>query len=352
MDQPGRPPLHHVPQQTPHLTRRDVRGLSQPGHDAVCRDNGSVGELRQLRPPSEFRPGDQGSTAAERSVSDHSVVRAHADAPDAPGPAPDRSSDPVPSPQAEPDHVREELSRFDPRRCGLPEVSKGDAARYVEANRGDRPWLNVVRHAPEDVRRVFAAIDQGGGHAQIRHEGWLSPEKSQLRVLGLQDPAQLDPAKRSDGIDGLLPGDKPHYCATESSAIRDPTAFAAGFARGVEHPDVRSAIETPRVPGQQPPRPVVVPIADLLGPDGHRYCEGYRLVGDDADIARRDRRTWLRETGAGELPSVPPPLIVPLDFRGGDIEFRFKVNKAGSGYEIATMFPALRDSRRDDQVTE
>jgi hypothetical protein len=38
------------------------------------------------------------------------------------------------------------------------------------------------------------------------------------------------------------------------------------------------------------------------------------------DIARRDRRTWLREMGAGDLPSVPPPLIVPVDFRDGRIQ--------------------------------
>jgi hypothetical protein len=30
---------------------------------------------------------------------------------------------------------------------------------------------------------------------------------------------------------------------------------------------------------------------------------------------------------------------VPVDFRGGTIEFRFKVNAARTAYEIATMFP-------------
>jgi hypothetical protein len=57
------------------------------------------------------------------------------------------------------------------------------------------------------------------------------------------------------------------------------------------------------------------------------------------DVARSERRTWLRETRAGDQPSVPQPLIVPVDFRGGTIEFRFKVNAERSGYEIATMFP-------------
>jgi hypothetical protein len=217
-------------------------------------------------------------------------------------------------------------------------VSTSDAARYIESRRSDRPWLNTARHAPTEVQKVFAALDQGSGHAHIRHEGWLSAEKSQMRVQYLEDPAQLDPAKRAEGTDGLLPGDKKHYCGAMSTAIRDPTAFATAFARGTEHPDVRRALETPLGKGRKPSS-VSLPITDLLGPDGPRHCEGYRLAGDDSFAARRDRRSWLRETRAGEPPSLPPPLLVPVDFRGGTIEFRFKVNAARTGYEIATMFP-------------
>jgi hypothetical protein len=283
---------------------------------------------------------DERRTAPERLPETDRITRARARETDAPSPSPDHARDSVPSGYDEPAHVSDALSRFDPRRCGLPEVPKGDAASYIEVRRGDRPWLNAVRHAPEEVQRVFTALDQGGGHAHIRHEGWLSTEKSQLRVLNLQDPAQLDPVKRAEGTDGLLPGDKPHYCAAMSTAIRDPVAFAGALARGVEHPDVRAALETPHVPGKPAPFGVSVPLADLLGQDGDRYCEGYRLAGDDTDAARRDRRTWLQETRAGELPSVPPPLIVPVDFRGGSIEFRFKINTARTGHEIATMFPA------------
>jgi hypothetical protein len=217
-------------------------------------------------------------------------------------------------------------------------VSKDDAAPYIESRRSDRPWLDTARHAPAEVQQVFAALDQGGGHAHIRHEGWLSTEKSQMRVQYLEDPAQLDPAKRAEGKDGLLPGDKKHYCAEISAAIRDPTVFAVAFARGIEHPDVRRALETAPGKGLKPPS-VALPITELLGPDGHRYCEGYRLAGDDMEVARGDRRTWLQKTRVGEPPSVAQPLTVPVDFRNGLIEFRFKMNAAKTAYEVATMFP-------------
>ena len=73
---------------------------------------------------------------------------------------------------------RDTLSRFEPARSGLPDVSHQDAARYIEANRGDRPWLNSARNVPADVQRVFAALDQGGGHAQIRHEGCSAQKRA------------------------------------------------------------------------------------------------------------------------------------------------------------------------------
>jgi hypothetical protein len=227
-------------------------------------------------------------------------------------------------------------------------VAPDDAARYIETRRGDRPWLNTARHAPTEVQRLFATLDQGNGHSHIRHEGWLSAEKSQLRVQYLQDPAQLDPVKKAAGEDGLLPGGKKHYCAAMSTAIRDRTAFAEAFARGTEHPNVRQVLGAPPVGGRRPPS-VSVAIADLLGPDGHQYCEGYRLAGGDDYAARRDRQTWLRETRAGERPSVPPPLLVPVDFHGGVIQFRFKVNAARTGYEIATMFPEPPDPKPERQ---
>lgn len=312
---------------------------------ATERDNRAMGELRWVPPAPgtvDIRRRDPVST--ERLLPPDRPGRpdARSAGKDLGTPRRDHRPDGAPLADRRWDHA-DALARFDPGRAGLPEVGRDEAAGYLQAHRRDRPWLDSARHAAGAVQRVFAALDQGGGHAHIRHEGWLSAEKSQLRVLYLHDPAQLDPALRAEGTDGLLPGGKRHYCAEISTAIRDPAAFAVAFARGTEHPDVRRALETPV--GGRKPEAVTVPIADLLGPDGHRYCEGYRLAGDDDQVARRERRIWLRETQAGEPPSVPPPLLVPVDFRGGVIEFRFNVNTARTGYEVNTMFPG--PPRRD-----
>ena len=192
----------------------------------------------------------------------------------------------------------------------------------------------LAEHGPsahEDVRRVFAALDQGRGHAHIRHEGWLSAEKSQLRVLHLQDPAQLDPVKRADGKDGLLPGAKSHYCAAESTAIRDPAAFAIAFARGVEHPDIRAALETSYNQGEPRPRRERADWLTFSARTGISTVRDTELAGDNPKQAVTDRRTWLQETKAGELPTVPPPLIVPIDFRGGTVQLRFKIDAPQDG---------------------
>jgi hypothetical protein len=303
-----------------------------------------VRELRPVPPPVERQGVDQRRPAPvppERLPPDERASAPHVrgDAARSLASAPREARDASSGVPRKPAGAGETLTRFEPRRAGLPEVGGDEAARYVEANRGDRPWLDSARHAPHDVQRVFAAADRGGGHAHIRHEGWLSAEKSQMRVQYLEDPAQLDPAKRAEGKDGFLPGSKPHYCAEMSTCIRDPIAFAVAYARGTEHPGVRKALETPLMRAQQPPLRVGVPITDLLGPDGHHFCEGYRLAGDDPKQAVKDRQTWLRENRNCDSPSVPPPLVASVDFRGGTIQFRFKVNMDRTGYEIATMFP-------------
>jgi len=104
--------------------------------------------------------------------------------------------------------------RFEPRRAGLPEVSTADAAAYLDARQAERPWLTAARDRSPEVQRLFAALDQGRGHAHIRHEGWVTEEMSRRRVAYLEDPAQLDPAKRAAGIDGLLSGGQRHKCGS------------------------------------------------------------------------------------------------------------------------------------------
>lgn len=312
-----------------------------------------MSELRRV-PPPELRAVEQPrppATSPERlAPPDRShVPRIRTESAEHRATSPPRPQDSRDGSRQEADQIPDSLARFEPRRAGLPHVSKDEANQYIETQRGDRPWLNAARHARPEIQQVFAALDQGNGHAHIRHEGWLSMEKSRLRVLYMQDPAQLDPAKRAAGIDGLHPGNKKHYCAEISAAIRDRTAFAAAFTSGIEHPRLRQALETPLDAEHDPPRPVGLPIADILGPEGHQYCEGYRLAGDDMDAARSERRAWLKETQAGERLSVPPPLLVPVDFRGGTIEFRFKANAARTGYEVSTMFPDPPRRERDYQ---
>lgn len=126
----------------------------------------------------------------------------------------------------------EVVRRFEARRAGLPEVSAREAAAYLDTRQADRPWLAAARARSPEVQRLFAALDQGGGHAHIRHEGWVTEEMGRRRVAYLEDPAQLDPAKRAAGIDGLKSPEGSHRCREASSRITDPDAFAMAFARG------------------------------------------------------------------------------------------------------------------------
>jgi hypothetical protein len=58
----------------------------------------------------------------------------------------------------------EAVRRFEPGRAGLPDISAPDAAPYIDARRDGRPWLAAASGCAPEVQRVFAAVDQGGGH--------------------------------------------------------------------------------------------------------------------------------------------------------------------------------------------
>ena len=221
--------------------------------------------------------------------------------------------------------------RFEPRRGGLPEVSITDGRAYLDKHHAERPWLSVARDCPPEVQRVFAALDQGGGHAHIRHEGWVTEEMNERRVRNLEDPAQLDPAKRAVGVDGIATSDVPHRCGDVASRIIDPEAFATAFARGVEHPDVRAALDSngPR------PEPVILPISNVLGDDGHKFCSGWQLepVNGSMEEARAIRRAWAAGNQSG-----PEPMARPVEtFEGGTVTFAFRKSAVG-GYEVSTMY--------------
>lgn len=238
-----------------------------------------------------------------------------------------------------------DLRRFEPRRASLPDISADDAVAYVGARHSERPWLGTARASSPEVQRVIAALDRGGGHGHIRHEGWVTEEMNERRVAYLEDPAQSDPAKRSAGIDGLKQGDQPHRCRQVATRIIDPGAFAVAFARGIEHPEVRAALEAPFDPDAKP-RPVQVPIEELLGPDGYRYCTGWRLDSVDGSMnaARRSRDAWLAAPADRRVSDVREPTARPVEtFEGGAAVFAFGHNSGGDGYEVLTMYPRPPD---------
>lgn len=108
----------------------------------------------------------------------------------------------------------DEPGRHDRPERHVPEASgdSGAARACIEPrSRAEYAAAAASGWLPE-VQRVFAALDQGGGHGHIRHEGWVTEEMNHRRVAYLEDPAQPDPVKRAAGIDGLRPGDQPHRC--------------------------------------------------------------------------------------------------------------------------------------------
>ena len=237
------------------------------------------------------------------------------------------------------DEPLEPVRRFEPGRAGLPDP--GDAVAYTDARSGERPWLAAARDCRPEVQRLFAALDQGGGHSHIRHEGWVTEDMNRRRVVYLEDPAQLDPAKRAAGIDGLKPGEYLHRCRQTATRIVDPDAFATAFATGVEHPKVRAALEATFDPDDKP-APVQLPIGELLGSDGHRYCTGWRLEPVDGSMAaaRKSREAWMATPAEKRASNVSEPVARPVEtFEGGVAVFVFGHNSRGDGYEVVTMYP-------------
>ena len=236
---------------------------------------------------------------------------------------------------------RSELGRFNPERAGLPQMSLDAAADYVAQHRAARPWLAIADTASPEARRIIAALDAGGGHGHIRHEGWVTEEASMRRAAYREDPAQLDPAKRSQGIDGLKAGNRPHRCGEFATRVTDTDAFATAFVRGVEHPEARAVLDMPfdsdRWPGE-----LTVPITELLGAEGHQYCTGWQLeaVGGSIEAARENRAAWLRaRTGSQDSDALEPSARPVPTFEGGDMLFVVGQNRTQDGYEIATMYP-------------
>ena len=315
------------------IMRQRAPGVNAAQPDASHADTDLVDTAEENSNQADAVPEDASPEGATQPDTDPEDTD-HGDAD--PGDAHQADSDPVGAGQAETDRstegsIDDALERFDPRRAGLPEVSRADAAAYIAEHQADRPWLAPARDCSPDVQRLIVALDQGHGHAHIRHEGWVTEEMNERRVRYLEDPAQLDPAKRQAGIDGLKSGDQPHRCGGIATRITDPEAFATAFARGVEHPDVRAALDS----SGPVPKPVELPISDMMEEDGHKYCSGWRLdpVNGSMDQARANRNVWAAGDRSGPEPSAQPVQT----FEGGTVTFVFRPNAAGA-YEISTMY--------------
>jgi hypothetical protein len=245
---------------------------------------------------------------------------------------------------------REELGRFDHKRAGLPDMTIESAAKYIDGHRASRPWLAMADRASPEARRIIAALDAAGGHAHIRHEGWVSEEANRRRVAYREDPAQLDPDKREMGIDGLQQDGQRHRSGEAATRIADPDVFATAFVRGVEHPKVREALERSIDSGRRPSE-VVMPITDLLGSNGYRHCTGWRLepVNESMDKALENRADWTTKRAQGRKPDVPEPQTSPIPtFTGGAIVFAFTRNDSERRYEVVTMFPRPAQPQQAD----
>jgi len=165
------------------------------------------------------------------------------------------------------------------------------------------------------------------------------------RVAYLEDPAQLDSDKRQAGIDGLLPRDRHHVCADRSTRITNPDACATALVRGTRHPAVQAALAMPfdRKYRQQP---VWLPIADLLGKDGHKVCTGWQLQQEGGSIneAMENRRAWRIALAEGRPSNGPEPRALPVPtFEGGTIAFIISQNRQRTGYKIASLVPQPPD---------
>lgn len=124
--------------------------------------------------------------------------------------------------------------------------------------------------------------------------------------------------------------------------IVDADAFAACLARGVEHPAFQERINRPYGPGAKVPGPVELPIASLLGPEGHLYCDGYRLdpVSGSLETAVANRLAWAQARQEGRTPGCAEPTasrLSPAEFDGASIVFTFA--PGDNAWQAWTFYP-------------
>jgi hypothetical protein len=210
-----------------------------------------------------------------------------------------------------------------------------NAVAYIAANKETSPWLAPAADCEPLVQSVYASLDQGTGHAHIRHGPMGDDKMYAARVARLEDPAQLDAGQRARSVDGFNAPDL-HYCAEFATRVHDTRAFATAVVALSEHPKVREALDT-AWDAVQPP-PVAVHIAEVLGENGHEYCSGFRLKGDFAQ-SKLERKRWVQARANGEdLTGLPEPQAEKIPtFEDGRFVVMFKRNHSTRQYEINTI---------------
>ncbi|MFC0624549.1 hypothetical protein [Kribbella deserti] len=233
--------------------------------------------------------------------------------------------------------AREILKRYDPAKANLPEMSLTEAVDYITANKEARPWLAPAADCEPEVQRVYATLDNGLGHAHHRHDGLGDDTLYERRVAYLEDPAQTNPTLRAKSEDAFAPGNL-HYCGIEATRIADPRAFATAMARALEHPDIQAVLATEWDEDRRP-LPAEVPIADLLGSDGHRHCVGFRLKGE-WPASKRARKRWAMARASGaDLSSIALPDAEPIDsFEGASLQIQFVQDFGAKKYQLKSAF--------------
>lgn len=234
----------------------------------------------------------------------------------------------------------EALRRFRPERARLASVSPAEADAYIARYRAENPAVQAIEKASPEARGLLVALIKGRGHAVERHEGGVTSRQTDRRVRFLEDPAIIDDAVRASSRDAYKPGR--HKCGAYATRIADPDAFAVCAARTIDHPLVRAVLDRPYDPADQASG-VEIPLVDLLGPDGYKYCAGHALkpVQGSIDIARACRIAWidaLRNNSASDWPAPESLLLRPDHFKDSVVRSYFRPTLDRTGWELATMY--------------
>lgn len=250
--------------------------------------------------------------------------------------------------------ARDWVRGFDPRRAGgRADIDEAEAVRYLAEQGRTQPKFRGLTEQDPSVQRVYAGLDRGWFHGTTRHEGGLTSEDHLRRLLLREDPAQADEAKRARAVDAYRKGNQRHLCPEYSTSVEDPVAYAVALARGVEHPRVREVLDAaPDETWDEERTRTQIRISELLGDDGHEYCKGYQLVGEDLRQATKERDAYLKSQWKGQQNDLPEPRAERISsFEDGVLEFRFRATDGNSRYRLITMFPKPFADPPDDDET-